>query len=837
MASFLSDLLSDVRLAVRGLRHNPLFATAAILSLALGIGANAAIFRLVDQILLRTLPVRAPHELVMLYQEGEHMGNNMGSRMHSYPLYQDLQKKAAPFSDVICRVVVPASVAVGNQTERVHAEMVSGNYFSMLGVKPALGRVLNSREDDQVYQGHPVVVLSYGYWTSRFARDPKVVGRTIRVNDYPMTIVGVSAEGFAGLDPARSPQIRVPILMKAAMVPEWPWLHMDDRRSRWVQVFARLEPGYTVESAKAPVQTLFAQVRAHEATLPEAKNWSPYSRQQFLKGKLLVTGAAVGYSALRNDFGKALVVLMSMVGVVLLIACANVANLLIARGFARQKEIAVRLSLGSSRGRLVRQLLVESLILAGAGGLLGLGFGFGITRGLLALVPAQTQPLLVSASPDVRTLGFTFLLACATGVVFGLLPALRASRPDPWTTLKDTTGSIAGAGRSVLLRKALVVTQVALSFLLLTGAGLFVSSLRNLKATETGVAFDNLVAFEIAPALSGYDNARATLFYRELLNRLRSAPGTASAAFAAVPILAGDEWDSSMAVEGHQAKDGEDMQAFMNAVSPGYFKTMNVPLLEGRDLREGDAREEPVVAVVNRRFAEHFFPGRSAVGKRIGFGYGPEAKLTIEIVGVVGNALYEGPREGVHRQAFIPNWGKNSAVFYVRTRTASGAVHALVRDEVRRLDAGVPVFGVKTLEAQLDETLLTDRLIAMLSAAFGALATVLASVGLYGVMAFLVARRSKELGIRLTLGAAPARLIWMVMREVLLLFVGGLAVGIPATYAAGRYVTAQLYGVPPTDPVIAALTVLLLAGVSMVAGLIPARRASRIDPLAALRAE
>ncbi len=837
MASLLSELLSDVRLAVRGLRHNPLFATVAILSLALGIGANAAIFRLVDQILLRTLPVRAPHDLVMLYQEGEHMGNNMGSRMHSYPLYQDLQKKAEPFSDVICRVVVPASVAVGNQTERVHAEMVSGNYFAMLGVKPALGRVLNSREDDQIYQGHPVVVLSYGYWTSRFARDPTVVGRTIRVNDYPMTIVGVSAEGFAGLDPARSPQIRVPILMKPAMAPEWPWLHMDDRRSRWVQVFARLEPGYTVESAKAPVQTLFAQVRAYEATLPEAKDWSAYDRQRFLRGRLVVTGAALGYSALRNDFGKALIVLMSMVGVVLLIACANVANLLIARGFARQKEIAVRLSLGSSRGRLVRQLLVESLILAGAGGLLGLGFGFGITKGLLALVPAQTQPLLVSASPDARTLGFTFLLACVTGVVFGLLPALRASRPDPWTTLKGTTGSIAGAGGSVLLRKALVVAQVALSFLLLTGAGLFVSSLRNLKATESGVAFDNLVAFEIAPALSGYDNDRATQFYRELLDRLLSAPGTASAAFAAVPILAGDEWDSSMAVEGHQVKDGEDMQAFMNAVSPGYFKTMNVPLLEGRDFKEGDAREEPVVAIVNRRFADHFFPGRSAVGKRIGFGYGPETKLTIEIVGVVGNALYEGPREGIHRQAFIPKRGKNSVVFYVRTRTSSSAVHALVREEVRRLDAGVPVFGVKTLEAQLDETLLTDRLIAMLSAAFGALATVLASVGLYGVMAFLVARRSKELGIRLTLGAAPARVTWMVMREVLLLFVAGLAVGIPATYAAGRYITAQLYGVPPTDPAIAGLTALLLATVSVVAGLIPARRASRIDPLLALRTE
>jgi predicted permease len=829
--------LHDLRLALRGLRRSPLFATVAILSLALGIGANAAIFRLIDQLLLRTLPVKAPDELVMLYQQGEHMGNNLGARMHSYPLYQDLQTKAEPLSQVLCRRLVPASVAVGGQTERVEAEMVSGNYFSMLGVKPALGRVFNSREDDQIYQGHPVVVLSYGYWASRFARDPEVIGKKIRVNDYPMMIVGVSAEGFAGLDPARSPQIRVPILMEPVMVPDFPWLHMDDRRSRWVQVFGRLKSGYTLQSAKAPLQGLFTQIRAYEAMLPAAKDWSPFSRGQFMKGQLLVTGAAIGYSSLRNDFGSALIVLMCMVGLVLLIACANVANLLIARGFARQKEIAVRMSLGSSRGRLVRQLLVESLVLAGAGGVLGLGLAFGVTRGLLALVPSQGQPLLVSAYPDVRLLVFTLALACATGIIFGLLPAMRASRPDPWTTLKDTTGSIAGTGRALLLRKGLVAAQVALSFLLLAGAGVFVRSLHNLKATETGVALDNLVAFELAPALSGYDNNRAVLFNTELLDRLRSAPGIKSAAYATVPILAGDEWDSSMSVEGHQAKDGEDVQAFNNAVSPGYFKTMNIPLLEGRDFRNSDARENATVAIVNRRFADHFFPGRSAIGKRLGFGGGPGTKLTIEIVGVAGNALYEGPREGVHRQVFLPNWGNNSAVYYLRTLTPSSSVHALVRDEVRRLDPGIPVYGMRTLEAQLDETLLTDRLIAMLSAAFGLLATVLASVGLYGVMAFLVARRTKELGIRLTLGARPALLTRLVMREVLLLLVAGLAVGIPAALAVSRYVGGQLYGVPPNDPAIAGLTVLLLTAVSVAAGLIPARRASRIDPMVALRAE
>ncbi len=596
--------LYDLRLALRGLRRSPLFATVAILSLALGIGANAAIFRLIDQLLLRTLPVEAPDELVMLYQRGANMGSNMGSRMHSYPLYQDLQQKAEPLSQVLCRRLVPVSVSVNNQTERVEAELVSGNYFSMLGVKPAVGRVFNSREDDQVFKGHPVVTLSYGYWVSRFGRDPGVVGKTIRINDYPMTIVGVSAEGFAGLDPSRSPQLRVPVLMQPILMPETTWLHMDDRRARWVQVFGRLKPGYTVRSAQAPTQGLFTRVRNYETTLEGAKDWSAYDRTEFLKGQLIVTAAAVGYSPLRNDFSAALVALMCMVGLVLLIACANVANLLIARSFMRQKEIAVRLSLGSSRGRLVRQLLVESLLLAGAGGVLGLGLAFAITRSLLALMPSQGQPLLISPHPDLRVLGFTFVLAAGTGIVFGLLPALRASRPDPWTTLKDTTGAVAGAsGGSMLLRKGLVVAQVALSFLLLAGAGLFVRSLQNLKSTETGVATENLVAFELSPALSGYDNQRATLFYTELLDRLRAAPGVKSAAFATVAILAGDEWDSSMTVEGHQAKDGEDMQMFMNTVSPGYFETMKVPLLEGRDFRRGDAVEfEKIqVAIVNRR--------------------------------------------------------------------------------------------------------------------------------------------------------------------------------------------------------------------------------------------
>jgi predicted permease len=833
----MSSSTSDLRLAVRGLRRNPLFATVAILSLALGIGANTAIFTLIDQLLLRKLPVKAPEQLVMLYQEGPHSGSNMGSRMHSYPMYQDFQQRAEPLGEVLCRRQVSASVSIDNQTERVEAEMVSGNYFVMLGVPPALGRVLNSREDDQTYQGHPVVVLDYAYWVSRFAGDPGVLGKKILVNNYPMTIVGVSAAGFAGLDPAQSPQIRVPIQMKPVMAPSWGWVHMDDRRTRWVQVFGRLKPGYTVESARAPMQGLFTQIRAYEMTLPAAAKWSPYLRERFMTGRLNVVEAGMGYSGLRNEFSTALVVLMCMVGLVLLIACANVANLLIARGFMRQREIAVRLSLGSSRGRLVRQLLVESLVLSLAGGLAGLALSVVLTRGLLSLIPQEGQPLLIEARPDARILAFTFVLSALTGIVFGLLPALRASRPDPWTTLKDTVGSIAGTGGSLFLRKGLVATQVALSFLLLFGAGLFVRSLQNLKSTDTGVVLDNLITFQVSPDLSGYDDDRGTIFYQQLLERLRSAPGVKSAGLASVPILSGDEWDSTMSVEGHRAADGEDMQAFMNSLSPGYFETMQIPFLEGRDFRQSDIKEQSTVAIVNRRFAEHFFKGTSAVGKRLGWGGGPDTKLTIEIIGVVENSLYEGPREGIRRQVFVPNWGKAGVAIYLRTLTASAAAYNVLRNEVKQLDASMPVYAMKTLESQLDQTLLRDRLVALLSAGFGLLATLLASVGLYGVMAFVVARRKKELGIRLALGAQPGYVIWMVMREVLLLLAIGLALGIPSAIALGRFVSSQLYGIDPSDPWIAGATVLLLAVVSALAGLIPARRASRIDPILALRYE
>lgn len=834
----MTSFLLDLRYALRGVRRNPLFASIAILSLALGIGANTAIFTIMDQLMLRNLPVKNPGHLVMLYQRGPHHGSNMGDRMNSYPIYQDFQKKAAPLSEVLCRRLVAASVSMHDRTERVEAELVSGNYFTMLGVQPAIGRLFSSDLDDRVFTGHPVVVLSYDYWVNRFHTDPDVVGKKILVNHYPMTVVGVSARDFVGLDPARTPQIRVPILMEPLIVPEWTWLHIDDRRSRWVQVFGRLKPGYTISSAQASLQVLFHQIRQYETTLPAAKDWSAFERQQFLTGTIRVQKAAEGYSQLRNSFSTALIVLMCMVGLVLLIACANVANLLIARAFARQKEIAVRISIGASRTQLLRQLLVESLVLSFVGGALGIGLAVVMTRGLLALMPAEGNPLLITPNPDMRILLFALALTLLTSLIFGLLPGMRASRLELWNTLKDAAGSIAAPGGSLYLRKGLVAFQVALSFLLLFGASLFVKSLQNLKATPTGFRDpENLITFQLAPALNGYDTPRTVHFYDEVLDNIRAIPGVKAAALAVDPLLSGDEWDSTMSVEGHQAKDGEDMQAFMNALSPGYFEAMGIPLIAGRDFDRRDMKDKPTVAIVNEQFAQHFFRNGSAVGRHVGWGSGPGSKLDIEIVGVVAGSLFEGPREGVHRQAFIPNWSNSSAAFYVRAGLASNLLYAAVRRQLKKLDPAMPVYQMKTLGKQLDETLLTERLVALLSAGFGLLATLLGAIGLYGVMAFVVTRRTKEMGVRMALGANPGSIIWLVMQEVVVLLAIGLAIGVPAAFGLGRFVAAQLYGIKPGDPWIAGASLLALVVVASAAGLIPAGRASRIDPILALRYE
>jgi predicted permease len=532
-----------------------MFTAVAVLSLALGIGANTAIFTLLDQLLLRLLPVRNPEQLVMIWSTGPHMGNNRGSRASSYPMYEDYQRKAEAFSSVFCRFATSLSVSFSGRTERVEGELVSGNYFQALGVKPAAGRLFTPEEDDRVYKGHPSAVLSYQYWMARFNGDPGVIGQKMIINDYPMTVVGVSAPGFTGLDPARSPQVRVPIQMKPLMTPGWD--SIGDRRSQWIQIFARMKPGFTVERATASLQPLFMQILRDELTQKEMKDTTAYYRDLFLKRQVRLEQAANGYSQMRRDYGTALVVLMCMVGLVLLIACFNVANLLIARAIARQKEVAVRLAVGASKWQLIRQLLIESLALSIAGGVTGLFLSTAMIRGLLHFLPNDGAPLMLNPNPDTRVLIFNGALALLTGILFGLAPALQAMRVDLWNTLKDVVGTVSGGGSGVRLRKGLVTAQVAFSFLLLVGSGLFVRTLSNLKGQSPGFQnIDKVVSFQVDPALNGYSIVRLQDFYQRLVANIRATPGVKSTAYAMVPVLAGNEWDSTMAVQGHESKDG-----------------------------------------------------------------------------------------------------------------------------------------------------------------------------------------------------------------------------------------------------------------------------------------
>jgi predicted permease len=836
-----------LRYGVRQLRANPAFTAFAVLSLALGIGANTAVFTLLDQLVLRRLPVKDPERLVMIWTTGPHFGDNNGPRRVSYPMYEDFQRRAVAFESVFCRFETPVAVGVEGVTERVTAELVSGNYFQALGAGPAAGRVFSPEADDRFYKGHPVVVLSHRYWVEHFGADPAAVGRKILVTNYPMEIVGVAARGFTGADPSISPDLWIPIQMRPLVTPGAD--DLGNRLSQWIQVFARLKPGFTVASARASLQPLLRQILEQETASPGLSRLSPYDRERFLKRAALVESAATGYSDLRMGYSTALFVLMGMSGLILLAACSNVAGLLVARAVARQKEMAVRLSIGAARRTLIGHLMAESLLLSLAGAVLGLALSIGATRGLLSLLRATEATLTLRATPDWRILLFNTGVAFATALLFGLAPAFAATRLDLWTTLKDG-GAVPGRGSAARFRKILVAAQVALSFLLLAAAGLFSRTLINLRNTPHGFKnIDRIVTFQLDPAKSGYSIVRTHQFCLDALREVRAIQGVKSAAFVSWPLLRGFQVDTFMHVEGHQEKDGEDMQAYYNAVSPGYWEAMGVPLLQGRDFEERDrmsprdANRNPVdlvtVAIVNRAFSEHFFGQRSPIGRHLGFG-GPDGKLIIRIVGLVENSLYGGPRRGVRRQVFLPYLQLNipmPATFYVRTAEEPAALFPRLRNVVAKLDGSIPVYAMNTLAAQLDETLSTERLIAALATAFGGLATLMAALGLYGVMTFAVARRSKEIGLRVALGARQRSVLWLILRETLILFGAGLAAGVPCAYFLSRYISSQLFGVTPADVATCVGAIALLALVAAVSSFVPARRASAIDPLTALRYE
>jgi predicted permease len=830
-------LPQDVRYAFRTLRKSPLFTGIAVASLTLGIGANTAIFTLVDQLILQMLPVRHPEELVLLTARGNHYGSNTGSNALSYPMYRDIRDRNQVFSGMFCRSIMDFSVSLEGRTELVTGELVSGNYFPVLGVGAAAGRVFTAA-DDQQQGGHPVAVLSYGYWKTRFAGDPGVIGKRMMINGYPITVVGVSQPGFDGVEPGFSPQIRVPMMMKNVLT-NGPWYNLNDRRGRYAQVFGRLKPGMTLTQAKAGLQPLFHQILNMEVQQPAFARASAESKEKFLKMWLDVLPAAKGRSYMRQQFSNPLLALMGMVGLVLLIACSNVANLLIARAAARQKEIAVRLAVGASRAQLVLQLLEEGLLLSLAGAVLGIALAALVDHALVKLLPSTASVNLnVASTPDARTLLFTLGISLLTAVLFGLVPALQATRPQLAGTLKDQAGSVVG-GTAVGLRKGLVVAQVALSLLLLIGAGLFVGSLRNLRGVSPGFDTSHLISFNVDPMLNHITYDRGREYYRQMLQRLNGLPGTKSSSLAVIRLLDGDEWDNGVFVEGYSAKNGP-ADPHMQFCTPRFFETLGLPLLMGRDFTDRDDTAAPKVGIVNEKFAKKYFAGLNPIGRHVGLGGDPGTKTDIEIVGVARDAKYEDLRKEVPFELYLPYVQQKFVVgmtAYVRTEAEPAAVFGEVRQAARAVDPNVPVVDLRTLEEQVDQSMVTERLLASLSAVFGLLATVLAGVGLYGVMAYMVARRTREIGIRMALGAGGGNVVWLVMREVLLLCGIGVAIGAPAAWALTRLISTQLFGVKPTDPVTMLLAALGIAAAAALSGYLPARRATAIDPMRALRWE
>jgi predicted permease len=836
--------MRDLRYALRRLLKSPLFSGVVILSVALGIGANTAIFTLLDQVILRLLPVRDPSALALLTTKGNGYGSNRGQNAISHPMYEDFRDHNTVFTGLMCKFGVPVSLSADGRTERLQGELVSGNYFDVLGVGAAAGRLITP-EDDKVPNGHPVAVLSYDFWKTRFAKDRGVVGKTIIANGHNYTVIGVSEESFTGVEQGGNPQLRFPMMMKAEITPGWDQL--KDRRSRWVNAFGRLKPGVKFEQAAAALTPFFHQMLEMEVKEAAFANASAHSREQFLKATIEVLPGSQGRDYVRERFSKPLWVLMSIVVGVLLIACANVANLLLARAATREKEIAVRLALGAGRWRIVRQLLVESLVLAVIGAAAGVLLATWTDKLLLGMMPIGSN---FTSTPDLRILGFTAMVTAFTGVLFGLAPALQSTRPNLATTLKDQAGAVAGSFGQVRLRKALVVVQIALSLLLLIGAGLFIGSLRNLKNLSPGFRTANLISFSVNPDLSGYKPEQAKAFYRQLTSRLSAVPGVETAGLSGMRLLDDDDWESTISVEGYQAKEDEDMNPYFNDVGPGWFGTMGIPVIEGRDFDERDNKRQqhgkdpkdmsPTVVIVNQSFEKKFFGGKSAIGRRIGFGGNPGTKTDMEIVGVVGNAKYNRVREEGGVQVFIPflaGEDPGGMTGYVRTTAPPAQMFSTIRAEVSKIDADIPVYDLRTIEEQVNISLQTERLVAGLSAVFGLLATLLAVIGLYGVMSYTVSRRTKEVGIRMALGASQGHVVWMVMAEVLLMLGIGVGIAVPSALALSKLVRAQMYGITPQDPLTIVAATLILAAVAALAGFIPARRAARIDPMLALRWE
>jgi len=836
-------LWQDVKYGLRMLLKNPGFTVIAVMTLALGIGANTAIFSLLNQVLLRRLPVRNPEQLVILKSPGPKRGHVWSdgddSEIFSYPLYKGLAKNTAVFDGVIARYQFAASIATHGQTDRSSGELVTGNYFQTLGVHAALGRLLTPSDDD-VQGAHPVLVLSHGYWTQHFGGDSGVLNQPILVNDTAMTIVGVAQSGFTGIQVGQTPDIFVPMTMKGQMTPIRNGL--DDWNDSFLAVLARLKPGVSKEQAEAAINVdyhpLLEQQMEHLGGGGDHLHGK--DRDEFLNKKAVLYPGAQGRTVVQRDSGPAIDALFAMVGLVLLIACTNVANLLLAKGAARQREFAIRSALGATKGRMIRQLMVESFLCAVAGGGLGLLLGSWLMNILAQAVVSEGGVQGITSRVDANVLGFAAAATAASAFVFGLIPAWRVARGSVSQVLKDqgSTGS-AGPGH-VRFRKVLVAGQVAFTVLLLAGATLFAETLWNLRKQNLGLSTENLITFSISPQLSGYDGPRTTALVDQLRQRLAGLPGVSGVGSSQIPVLTGTDMGTNITVEGRQNLNTDERHVNYDAVSPNYFSTMKIPLLSGREFSDADTATSPKVAIINEAMMKMFFPNRNPIGVHLAMGSGNDAKPDIEIVGVVKDAKEAHVRDNARPYFYRPyaQFGKLFGMtFYVHTNQDPLLIANDLRQTVRQQDANLPVYELKTVSRVVDEDLFAERVIAGLSSSFGALAAILAALGIYGVLAYLVVQRTREIGIRLALGAASAHVRALVFKEVGWMVLAGVVVGLPAAYALARLSESLFFGVHAGDITVYLTSLSVIVMIAAIACYVPSRRATRIDPIVALRYE
>ena len=832
--TFAETLWQDIRFAARILSKTPVITAVALLSLALGIGANTAIFNLIDAVMLRMLPVRNPEQLVQIKFRSPMSAPSRGTVTN--PIWEQVRDHQDAFSGVFAWNPTSFDLANGGEEQNIHGIYASGSYFTTLGVQPAAGRLLSTADDVRGCSG--VAVLGYGFWQQHFGGMESALGSFIRLDGHSFPIIGVAQRSFTGTDVGTPLDVAIPICAEAILRGKNSFL--DHRSAWWLLMMARLRPGMNISEAEARLKVLSPQLFG--AVVPQ--DWDPKLQDIFRKYAFVLTPGDTGtggFFGVRQQYSQPLEILMFVVGLVLLIACANIASLLLARAAARQKEIAVRLSLGASRGRLIRQVLTESVVLSGAGAILGVFFARWGSAFLVRFVTRANAQLFLDLRMDGRVLAFTVGIAVLTGLLFGILPAFRATRVTLTSAMKgESTKSREGRMR-FSSERWIVATQVALSLILLVGTGLFIRTFTNLMSLDPGFDPSNVLLVESNIHNAGIPGPARAAVYVEMLAKLQEIPGVAAASQCWMRPLSGMEWNEDVSVPGYHPPAGVEPLVYLNWVTPGYFSTMRTPLLEGRTINAGDSAAAAHVVVINQLLARTYFPGQDPIGKHLVFDdkevFGPQP---LEIVGVVKDAKYDSLSQEFLSTAYVPmaqvSMVAEDSAFEIRTSMYPAAVIPAVRDAL----TGVNKFAslqFTTLKQQADDSVIQERLLAVLSGFFGGLALLLTAIGLYGVMSYVVTRRQREIGIRMALGAQQGRILRLIMRDVTALLVSGIAAGLLGAWWATRFVQQFLFGLKPQDVPTIALVVLVLVAVALIAGYVPARRASRLDPMRALREE